>query len=263
MRSCWKNVSILAAMIVVATPASARIYTLNVAPSGAQSIRYTGGISSIDSIQKSTAVRIVNVPNRDKKSISFAVAIENRGSASFNFGPESITVRPADMQPIALTTYEQAMEAERKRQARENFRAGLAAFGRGLSASQSGTTYSSGIYSGTASGYVGGNLVTVQGNGIYSGTQHNPGAAMTAQRNAQELNAQDRANLEAQRAARSAENNILLRTTTVDPGALYGGIVTFPVTAELKKGRGPVQVTIEVNAAGERHAFVGTLSMVQ
>lgn len=260
MRSCWKNIPALAAMMIIATPAHAGIYALKVTPSGAQSIRYTGGISSIDSFQKFTAVRIVNVPNRDKKSVSFAVAIENRGSASFNFGPESITIRPAEMQPIALTTYEQRMEAERKRQARENFRSGLAAFGRGLSAAQSGTSYSSGIYSGTSSGYVGGNLVTVQSNGIYSGTQQNPNAAIAAQRNAQELNAQDRANIEAQRAARSAGSNILLRTTTVDPGAMYGGVVTFPVTAELKKARGPVQVTVEFNVAGERHTFSGLLS---
>lgn len=260
MRSCWENLSILAAITLIATPASARIYALKVTPSSAQSIRYISGISSIESFQKSAAVRIVNVPGRDKNSVTFAVAIENRGSAPFNFGPENVTVLPTGMQPIALTTYEQAMEAERKRQARENFRSGLAAFGRGLSASQAGTTNSSGIYSGTASGYVGGNLVTVQSNGIYSGTQYDPGAAIAAQRNAQELNAEDRANLEAQRAARSAEDTILLRTTTVDPGAMYGGLVSFPVSAELKKAHGPVQVNIEVDAAGERHVFAGTLS---
>jgi hypothetical protein len=263
MRSCWKDVPTFAAMMVLATPASAGIYALNVMPSGAQSIRYTGGISSIESFQKSTAVRIVNVPGQNKNSVTFAVAIENRGSAPFNFGPENVTVRPAEMQAIALTTYEQAMDAERKRQARENFRAGLAAFGRGLSAAQSGTTYSSGIYSGTSSGYVGGNLVTVQSNGIYSGTQYDPGAAMADQRNARELNAEDQANLDAQRAARSAEISILLRTTTVDPGAMYGGVVTFPVSAELKKARAPVQVSIEVNVAGERHVFVGALSKAQ
>lgn len=263
MQSWWKNCPILAAMMLTATPVSARIYNLNVTPSGAQSVRYTSGISSVDSIQKFTAARIVNVPNHDKNSVSFAVAVENRGSASFNFGPESITIRPADMQPIALTTYEQVMEAERKRQARENFRSGLAAFGRGLSASQAGTSYSSGMYSGTSTGYVGGNLATVQSNGIYSGTQYDPGAAMAAQRNAQELNAEDRANLEAQRAARSTENSVLLRTTTVDPGAMYGGLVSFPVSAELKKAHGPVQVSIEIDVASERHVFVGTLSQAE
>lgn len=263
MRFCWKNIPALAAMIVIASPASAGIYSLNVTPISGQSIRYTSGISSIDSFQKFTAARIVKLPNRDKNSVSFAVAVENRGSASFNFGPESITIRPAEMQPIVLTTIEQAMEAERKRQASENFRSNLAAFGRGLSAAQSGTSYSSGIIAGTSSGYVGGNLVTVQSNGIYSGTQYNPGAAMSAQRNAQESNAADRANLEAQRATRSAENSILLRTTTVDRGAMYGGVVTFPVSAELKKARGPVHVSIEVNVAGERHVFVGTLSKAQ
>lgn len=245
--------------MVLSAPASAGIYTLNVSPIGAQSIRYTSGISSIESFQQTTAVRIVNVPGQDKNSVTFAVAIENRGKAPFNFGPENITIRPAGMQPIALTTYEQVMEAEQKRERREKFWAGVGAAGRSLSAANSGNAYSSGTYSGTTSGYVGNNLVTVQTNGIYSGSQYDPGAASAAQRNAQEMNAQDRANLQAKWAARSSASSNLLRTTTVDPGALYGGLTTFPVSADLKKVRGPVQVTIEVNVAGEKHVFLGRL----
>lgn len=260
MRSNWKAASALIVAIAVSAPASAGIYTLNVTPSAAQSSRYDGGISSIDSVQKTTIVRIVIVPGQDKKSTSFVVGVANRGSQSFTFGPENITIRPIGMQPIALTTYEQAMEAERKKQGRERFWAKVGAFGRNLSTADAGNTYSSGIYSGTTSGYVGNNLVTVQTNGIYSGTQYNSGAALAAQRNAQEMNADDRANLEAKWAARSSLNDNILRTTTVYPGAMYGGIAIFPISGNLKKARGPVQVTIEVNVAGERHVFLARLS---
>jgi len=73
------------------------------------------------------------------------------------------------------------------------------------------------------------------------------------------MNANDRANLEAKWAARSSLNSNLLRTTTVYPGAMYGGIATFPISGDLKKARGTVQVVIEVNAGGEKHFFLAHL----
>ena len=95
---------------------------------------------------------------------------------------------------------------------------------------------------------------------MYSGTEYNSGAALAAQRQAQEMNAQDRANLEMKWAARSSMNNDLLRTTTVNPGAMYGGVATFPISKDLKRTRGPVDVTIEVDVAGEKHTFLARLS---
>lgn len=260
MRFHWKAAPALVMMIAFSTPAYAGNYTLNITPSAAQSSRYDQGISSIDSVQETTIVRVVNVPGRDRRSISFVIGIANARNQPFNFGPENVVIRPAGMQPVALNTFEEAMEAERRRQGRERFWARVAAAGRGLSAANTGTTYTGGIYGGTTSGFVGGNLVTVNTTGIYSGTQHDPAAAMAAQRHAQELNARDRVNLEAQWAARSSSFNNLLRTTTVDPGAMYGGIATFPVTAQLRRARGAVPITIEVNVAGERHIFLGRLS---
>lgn len=255
-----KIASALVVALAISAPASAGIYTLNVTPSATQPSRYDRGILSIDSVQKTTIVRIVVVSGQDKKSASFVIGIANRGNQSFTFGPENITIRPVGMQAMALTTYEQAMESVRKKQKREKLWAGVAAFGRGYSAGEAGNTYSSGIYSGTTNGYVGNTPVTVQTNGLYSGTQYDSGAALAAQRDAQAMNASDRANLEAKWSARSSLNSNLLRTTTVYPGAMYGGIAAFPISGDLKKARGPVQVTIEVNVAGETHLFVARLA---
>ena len=260
MRLQLKAVLVPAVLFAIAAPAHAGIYTLHITPSPEQPSRYDRGISSIDSVQKATAVRVVNVPGNDKKSVSFVIGITNAAGQTFNFGPENITIRPSGMKPIALTTYNEAMEAERKKQGREKFWAGVAAVGRGMSAADAGTTYNSGTYSGSASGYVGNNLVTAQTSGSYSGTQYNSGAELAAQRQAREMNADDRANLEAKWAARSSMNNDLLQTTTVNPGTMYGGVATFPINADLKQARGPVDVTIEVNVAGERHLFVARLS---
>jgi len=255
------KVSLLPVVLIgITVPAHAGNYTFAVTPSAVQTIRYDRGIASIDSVQEHSIVRVVKVAGNDKKTVSFVIGVVNAGSQPLNFGPENISVRPAGMKPIALTTYEQAIEAERKKQGREKFWAGVGAFGRGLSAADAGNTYSSGIYSGTASGYVGNNLVTAQTSGIYSGTQYNSGAALAAQHSAQEMNAQDRANLEARWAARSSANGNLLRTTTVYPGMMYGGIAIFPISREIQKARGLVQITIEVDVAGEKHTFLARLS---
>lgn len=248
------------AMVAATAPVHAGDYTLAITPSAVQTIRYDRGIASVDSVLKRTIIRFVNVAGNDKKNVSFVIGIVNTGSQPFNFGPENISIRPAGLKPIALTTYDQVMQAERRRERREKFWTGVAAAGRGLSAANAGNSYSSGIYSGTTTGYVGNTLVSAQTTGLYSGTQYDSGAALAAQRNAQEMNAQDRANLEARWAARTSVNANLLRTTTVDPGMMYGGIAIFPVTPDLKKVRGPIDVTIEVDVAGEKHVFLGKLS---
>lgn len=260
MRAYIKAAGLTVALVTAPVPAYADDYTLAVTPSAVQTIRYDRGIASIDSVQEHSIVRIVNVAGNDKKTVSFIIGVVNAGGQPLNFGPENITISPAEMQPIALTTYEDAMEAERKMQGREKFWAGLAAFGRGLSTLDAGTTYSSGSYSGTASGYVGNNFVTAQTHGSYSGTEYNSGAELAAQRDAREMNAQDRAELEEKWANRLATANNLLRTTTVDPGMMYGGIAIFPISKEIKRARGPVQVTIEVDVAGEKHTFLARLA---
>lgn len=260
MKAYIKAAGLIVALVAAPVPVYADNYSLAVVPSAVQTIRYDRGIASIDSVQERSIVRVVNVAGNDKKTVSFVIGIVNAGGQPLNFGPENITIRPTGMRPIALTTYEVAMEAERKKQGREKFWATVGALGRGLSATDAGTTYTSGTYGGTTSGWVGNDLVTAQTSGIYSGTQYNSGAALAAQRNAQEMNAQDRANLEARWAARSSANGNLLRTTTVDPGMMYGGIAIFPISKEIKTARGPVQITIEVDVAGERHTFLAQLS---
>jgi len=74
------------------------------------------------------------------------------------------------------------------------------------------------------------------------------------------MNAEDRAELERRWTYRFADMNNLLRTTTVNPGTIYGGIATFPITKEIKKARGPVLVVIHVDIAGERHSFEARVS---
>ncbi len=260
MKARNERTIIATAIMICAAPAYADDYSLKVMPSEAQTIRYDRGTSSVDSAQSQSIIRIVNVPGDDKKTVSFVIGVLNASGQPVNFGPENITISAVGMQPVSLTTYEQAMEAEQKRQKREKFWAGVAAFGRGMSAADAGYTRTSGSFSGNASGFVGGDFVSGSVNGSYSGTQYNSGAALAAQRDAREMNAQDRAELERRWAYRFADMSNLLRTTTVNPGTMYGGIATFPITKDIKKARGPVRVLIHVDVAGERHSFEARLS---
>jgi hypothetical protein len=260
MKARIGQATIATAILICAAPAFADDYSLKVMPIEAQTIRHDRGTASVDSTQSQSIVRIVNVPGDDEKSVSFVIGVLNASGQPVNFGPENITISPVGMQPVSLTTFEEAMEAERKRQKREKFWAGVAAFGRGMSAADAGYTYTSGSFSGNASGFVGGDFASGRVSGSYSGTQYNSGAALAAQRDAREMNAQDRAELERRWAYRFADMNNLLRTMTVNPGTIYGGIATFPITKEIKKDRGPVRVLIHVDIAGERHSFEARLS---
>lgn len=240
--------------------AGREIYTLAVQPTAGQTSTYDHGIQSIDSRQTSSIVRVVNVPGNNQKDASFVVGVVNLASNSLNFGPENVVVRPIGMPPVALITYDAAMLAEQKKQSRQRFWNGVAAFGRNLSAADAGTSYTSGIYSGTASGYVGSDLVTAQSSGIYSSTRYNPAAARGAQRQAQEDNANDRTTLKSGWATRTAELDNLLRTTTVNRGMMYGGIARFSITSEIKRVKQPIQVLVEVTINGEKHLFSGQLT---
>lgn len=262
MRHYYHAVICSFAMLAASLPAHALAaeYSLSLTPSSVQTMRYDRGVAQIYSAKSATIVRVAKLDSDDEKSVSFVISIANLSAQPFNFGPENVIVRPSGMSNIALVTYEQAVEAVRKRQGRDKFWAGVAAFGRNISAAEAGTSYSSGIYSGTTHGYVGSNHLSAQSSGIYSVTHHNPAAAFAAQRNAQAMNAADLAKLEAEWAARSSSHDSMLRTTTVDPARVYGGIATFALTKELKKAREPVQMLIEVTVAREKHIFLAQLS---
>lgn len=245
-----RRIILTALAVSVAAPASAATYTLNVVPTAGQASRYDRGTTIIDSVQRSTTVRVIEVPSVDKNTVSFIIGVLNSGDRSFVFGPDNVVVREAGAKPLPLLTYEQAMEAERKKEKHEEFWAGVHAFGRKLSAASAGTTYGSGTYSGS------------DGSGTFSYSETNSAMQLAAQREAADMNRQDRADLEAKWAERGASYDTLLRPTTVDPGAVYGGIVTFTISKELQKAKQPVQLNIEVNVAGEAHGFVGRLSVI-
>ncbi len=258
----WHRIGFIG-LAVIATPVSAKTYNLNFTPSVAQTSRLDRGVEIIDSVQKSTVVRIVEVRGADKKTVSFVIGVLNKGDASFVFGPENVTVRPTGIKPLGLVTYDEALEAERKRQKRESFWANVGAFGRNLSAADAGTQYGSGTYNGTTNGFVGGQSVSGYSSGTFSYTTQDSAAQLAAQRDAAAMNRQARHDLENRWAARSAAHETLLRPTTVDPGVVYGGYATFNIDKELGKAKAPLQVAIEVKVGGETHIFFARLSSMK
>lgn len=257
------RIGLIALACCSAASVEAKIYSLNLTPTVNQKSRYDRGVETIDSLKNASVIRVVEVAGTDKKSVSFVVGILNNSGQSLTFGPDNIVIRPAGMQPVNLVTYEQAAEAERKKQKKEKFWAGVAAFGRNMSAADAGTSYGTGFYNGTANGFVGSTPVMANTTGTYSYSVDNPAARVAAQRNANEMNRQDRSDLEARWATRASAQNDMLRLSTVDPGKVYGGFANFIVTDEMRKSKSPLQITIEINVNGERHFFLGQLTSAE
>jgi hypothetical protein len=239
---------VLAVAVGVASPAFAKVYTVDFKPLPMQLSRYDRGMETIDSPAQHAIVRVIEVPGSDKKSTSFEIYVLNRGGQAFVFGPNNIVVRTSESQLLPVVTYEQAMEAERKKRKHEKFWAGVAAFGRTLDASQEGTVEGSGTYFG------------LDGSGSFDVTLDDPSARMAAEREADRMDRQDQADLQARWAMRAAQHETLLRTTTVDAGRVFGGLVTFSLIDAVRKARVAVPITISVTVAGESHVFAGQLS---
>jgi hypothetical protein len=261
--SMWQRIGLITLAATIATPVCAKEYSLDFMRTVSQASRLERGVEIIDSVQQNTAVRIVEIVQPDKKTVSFVIGVLNKGNVPFVFGPENVTVRPAGFQPMALVTYDDAMAVERKRQKRERFLGSIAALSRNMSAADAGTRYSSGSYSGISSGMVGGQPVSGFSSGSFSVTTHDSGAQLAAQRDAAALNRQARNDLEARWAMRSASHDTLLRPTTVDPGAVFGGYAKFNINRELSKAQASLPITIDVVVGSERHIFVAQLNIIK
>ena len=173
----------------------------------------------------------------------------NTGSRPFVLGPDNIKVRLLDGQLIPLITYEQATAAERKKQKRERIWQIL-----GDAAtyhSVDGTSSGEGTYSGSG------------GSGSFSFIATDPGKELTAKREAELVIDRNHTNLEAQRSVRAVSRNSLLRDTTVDPNAIYGGMAKLLVTDPIRKAVGSVPLIVEVTVQGEQHTFVGQLVAIK
>lgn len=257
-----KRALLALALALAALPlnaAEAAKYAMLVTPTGNQSMRMQNGAASIDSYAEGSSVRFVRTETPIKKRASIQILVMNHGEQPFNVGPENVRAQLADGTPVAIITYDQLVREEKRRRTWRAIGAGLAAAGNAMSASNAGYTSGTVSYRGSSYGSVGTTPYhsTTYGTATYSG--YDQGRAQAAQAVAQEQNRQMFAGLAARNAQSMAALGENMRTTTVDPGQLFGGSVMFELPRNARSGKADVPVTFIVSAGSEEHRFEVTL----
>jgi hypothetical protein len=247
------------ALSLIATPAGAAKFTMQLSAGPEQASRMESGVAAVDDTTPGSSVRLVQAEGDLKKRGSVGVVVMNQSDKPFNFGPENVTAKLADGTPIAIISYEQLVKEEKRRQTWAAIAVGLAAAGNSMSASSSGYYSGYGSYSGSTYGTFGSTPFNSSTSGTVLVSGYDYGRAQAAQSIA---NAQNQANF-----ARMAEQNTAnlkalkgyMRTTTVDPHQMFGGSVTFELPKAARGSKTDVPITFVVTINGEEHKFDAVL----
>jgi len=241
-----------------ATSAFAAEYVLNVTATSGQTSRYEDGRETIVDTGAAATVKILEPKAPTPKQSGFRIYVLNAGDSPFNFGPENIRVKIGEVS-YAMLSYGDLLRKQKKREAWQAVAMGFAAAGRNMQASQAGYNYGTATYTGQTYGTVGATPYTANtfGTGTYSG--YNAGAAFAAQSIADQQNRRDMQDMMLNQAAARAELDQLMKTTTIDPGQVFGGIVQYMMPVEVQRSKVPVPVSIEITAGSEIHVFHATL----
>lgn len=237
-----------------ATPshANAKGRYLDIAPQGEnQRSRMDAGVEAIDSNLEHSSVRILESEDKIGKRGKFSIVVFNASDAPANLGSENISIVLADGTSVAVITYERLLKEEKNRQMWARIAAGLSAASNNMAASEAGYSSGTATYSGTSFGRFG----TVNSHGTATVSGYDSGTAYAAQANANAQNQQMFDRLSATNAANLEALKANLRTTTVDPGAAFGGLATFELPTVARRSKVPVRLTVTIDFAGDRHQF--------
>ncbi len=243
-------VGVLAAL---STPAMAGGFTMHLVPNEKQQARVEQGLEAIDSDGTTSAIRFVEPSETFKKRGLITVYFANNGDRSFTAGPENVSATAEDGTPVSIISIQQLAREEKKRQTWAAIAAGLAAAGNSMNAAYAGNTYGTATYSGNTYGNVGGYGYNSHTTGYATYSGYDATAAAIANQNANIQNERIFSNLAQRRANGEAALRSLLNTTTVDPHAALGGMITFELPSKMRSSKLPIPVTFVVEAGGERH----------
>lgn len=239
--------------------AEAKGYRIDLTASSGQESRFVDGREVVNERSAGSAALVAENLDAQSKRGELTVYIANNGTAPFNFGPESVTIRLADGSSVAMLTYEDLLREQKRREGWQRFGAALGTMGRSMQASEAGNTYGSATYSGQTYGTYGSTpySASTYGTGTYSG--YNGAAAFAAQQQADQQNRADIERLNAQQAAARGQIGGYLKTTTIDPGKMFGGSLQFKTPQAFTRGKGPLPVTIEIRTGTETHTFTASI----
>ncbi|QBM75897.1 hypothetical protein E2E30_09015 [Sphingomonas sp. AAP5] len=248
-----------ALMLLSASPALATNYVLTIQPAPNQVERMDNGRQVVDDVGERTTIRMMPPKGATDKRSGVRLYVTNRSDKPFNFGPANVTLKLADGTIVAMLTNDELMREERRREGWQRFGTAMAAAGRSMQASQAGTVTSYGNYSGNTTGTIGTTPFSATSNGSGVVTTYDPARAQMAQAAANQETQADTEALAQAQATNQANIDQFIQTTTVDPGATFGGPTIFNPPKVVKSGNAPVALTIIVDAGGEMHQFAATL----
>jgi len=184
------------------------------------------------------------------------VTLANTSKTPVNFGPENIFVS-CDGKALKTFSYEALKREIQQRAAAAAIAMGMAAGMQAAAASMPtttttyGTSYGYGNFAGTANPTYGYNPWRYSGNynsfGSYSATSttYNPAATVSAQAAVNANSLQQMNMIAANRNASLANLESMLRTTTIPPGAAYGGNIVFKLPPTPSKSPKEILITIK------------------
>jgi hypothetical protein len=252
-----KIIATAAAVIAVVSfsPAIATDFTLKVQPVGVQKTRWENGLQLIDDAGPTTAVRLMPTKGVVSKRASFTLFALNRSGNTFDLGPENIVLLMEDGSAVRMLNYDDLTREERRKQGWQNVGLAFTVIARSMAAANAGNSYATANYSGSTMGHVGSTSFGAQSFGTATIHSYDAGAAAAAGAEAAEENRRDIEDLAKTQALRMAAINNVMQTTTVDPGAAFGGIVYFDLPPAVRASKDPVPVTLIVRVGGEEHRF--------
>jgi hypothetical protein len=230
-------------------------YLLEFTPDAQQIERMEQGRRIVDSPGARATVRVVQQKSPTSKRPGFRVFVSNNSERPFNFGPDNLGVRMADGVMVPMVTYDTLAREEHRREGWQRFAAAMAAAGRASSAANAGNVQGTATYNGSTFGTFGSTPYNEQTHGTATYQTYDPARAQIAQSLAQQQNNREAIALEAAQAANMQALDVILQTTTVDPGSAFGGIILFDPPKSVKTSREPLPVVVVVTIDGEEHLF--------
>lgn len=221
-----------------------------------QEVRYDKGVASITSFGEFGAIEIAPASHTFDDRLSFVVVAFNGTGVPLTLGTENVSIRYAD-ETARVFTFEELEQQAQRQAAWASFAVALGSAAQSYSNAQAAhsttTTTYSGSSTGTAFNQFGTTHLRTNTTGTAFSQTYNPQVA-------QQLEAQNRAQSQQQMAAIGNRLNTalaalgqnILRTTTVDPGQMFGGQV---MGAKPRIRDGELPIVVEVEFAGEIHTF--------
>ncbi len=218
-------------------------FKLDLVASGDQKSRMNSGVEVVDSDLPESSVRIFESEDRVSKRGILTVFVMNASKGPINFGSENVTVETDTVVQIAVIPYERLLKEEENRQMWAAIAVGLSAVSNSLNASLAGNSY------GTVNAYGSGGWASA----TYSA--YNPAAASVATSLATMQNQQLFDRLADHKAVGIQALEVNLRTTTVDLGHDFGGMVTYELPKKLRARKTAIPVRVHVRLGNDVHIF--------